>query len=47
MKRNLIIGVIAVVAVLGGIILWRTINASQNKATVKSHQESTQAEESK
>ena len=41
MRRNIIIGVIAVVVVLGGIMLWRNRNASQDKATVQSSPEST------
>jgi len=46
MRRNIIIGVIAVVVVLGGIMLWRNRNASQDKATVQSSPESTNGKES-
>ena len=45
MRRNIIIGVIAVAVVLGGIMLWRNRNVSQNKATVQSSQESTKDKE--
>ena len=46
MRRNIIIGVIAVVVVLGGIILFRARRVSQNKVTVQSNQEDTSGKES-
>ena len=46
MRRNIIIGVIAVVVVLGGIMLFRASRVSQNKATVQSNPESTSGKES-
>ena len=37
MRRNIIIGAIAVVVALGGIMLWRSRKASQKQANVQNN----------